>query len=216
MNMCVNKFDKRYDVKLTTNFKGKMMGMVGVTTSCLDNKYCEMYRNIPGSVCQKCYAERALEYMKNPRERYEKNGKSLKGGIIPYDALPELNCLYFRFESHGDLENEIQLINYIHICEKNPNTRFALWTKNGFIVDEYFKSGGKKPKNLNIVYSSLFLNQEADIKDYDWIDVLFTVYDKEFAQNNNVEINCGAKNCFGCAKCYKKHKGLVRINEQLK
>ena len=55
------------------------------------------------------------------------------------------------------------------------------------------------------------LNREK----YWMVDHLFTVYDKDFIKNNNIEINCGAKSCLGCKKCYIDNN-IFYINEQLK
>jgi hypothetical protein len=122
--------------------------------------------------------------------------------------------MYFRFESFGDLNNAIQVINYFNICKKNPGVKFALWTKNPDYIAEAIRAGHEKPENLNIVLSSLFLNKERKTR-YSFIDKVFTVYDPEFIQENKTEINCGAKNCFSCGLCYEKN-GVRNIREKLK
>ena len=84
--------------------------------------------------------------------------------------------------------------------------------------DEVFnKMGIKKPENLSIVVSSPLLNQpmELDREKYWMVDHMFTVYEKDFIANNDVIINCGARSCLGCRKCYMDNDTFY-INEQLK
>jgi hypothetical protein len=44
---------------------------------------------------------------------------------------------------------------------------------------------------------------------------VFTVYDKAYSKQHNVEINCGARNCLTCHKCYE-HNDIFFVNETLK
>ena len=50
---------------------------------------------------------------------------------------------------------------------------------------------------------------------YDFIDKIFTVYDKNYINARDVNINCGAKSCLTCHKCYVRSKTKY-INEKLK
>ena len=114
--------------------------------------------------------------------------------------------------------NATQLANYVSICEKNPWTKFGLWTKNIWILDELFNEHQiQKPNNLSIVVSSPLLNTEMEVdRDKYWfVDHVFTVYDKQFIADNDVDINCGAKNCLGCQLCYHNDTDFY-VREQLK
>lgn len=116
---------------------------------------------------------------KSLNECLESNTEILTKNIIDWDDLPRIYSLYFRFESFGDLNNEIQLINYFNICRKNPEVKFALWSKNLFIIDKAIKEGHHKPDNLMIIASSPFLNKIADYSQYEFVDKVFTVYTKD-------------------------------------
>ena len=67
----------------------------------------------------------------------------------------------------------------------------------------------------------MFQTENADIladqadPGYDFIDKIFTVYDKDYISAHDVSINCGAKSCLTCHKCYVKSK-IKYINEKLK
>ena len=213
----------KYELKLTLKHNGKMKGLGSLSTSVLLNEQCKKNALIEGSICQKCYAIKQLKcFKKNFPEAMEHNTKILTSGIIPKKYLPVINFKYFRFEAFGDLNNTTQFINYINICNKNKSTNFAIWTKNPHIIDEVINElGYKKPKNLIIIVSSLFINNQFNLdlyhysKRYSFIDKIFTVYDKNYIKENDININCGSKNCAGCLICYKKNK-IKYINEVLK
>ena len=194
-----------------TTHSGKMKGMQSIGTTCKLNPTCAKNAKIKGSVCEKCYAQRYTGMRKGLENHLERNTKLLTSRVIPMDELPIVNACYFRFESFGDLHNTTQLISYFNICKKNPDTYFALWTKNPGIVK---KVADQKPKNLQIIVSSLMLNKPVDISKMPYIDKVFTVYDKETIKRDGININCGAKSCLTCHKCYKK--GNKVINEKLK
>ena len=142
------------------------------------------------------------------------NQRILTSEILPAEKLPRINNIYFRFESFGDLNNATQVKNYFNICYKNPRVKFALWTKNPDYIAKAIKMGYEKPANLNIVLSSLFINVQRKTR-YEFVDKVFTVYDKNYIAENNTDINCGARNCFKCGLCYEKN-GVKIINEKLK
>lgn len=194
---------------------GKMEDMKGITTSCLCNEHCKQYSQNEDFVCSKCYAESFLSYRKNVRDNYERNTQVLTSRMLNGNELPDIREDIFRFESFGDLNNITQCINYFNICKANPETTFALWTKNPFIVEETIKNGESKPDNLVIVLSSLKLNEPIDIGKFGFADKVFTVYTADYALENKIEINCGNKKCRDCRQCYE-FNDTVYVNEVLK
>jgi hypothetical protein len=207
---------------ITEKHTGKMDGLGSLSTHPLQNEQCLQNRLIEGSVCQKCFAVAQTLRYKNQSNTLENNTAILTSEILPLEQLPRLNFMYFRFESFGDIANEIHFINYINICNLNPQTNFAIWSKNPQIMDIVFNDMQiEKPKNLNIVISSLFLNLKYNLdalhysKRYWFIDKIFTVYNADFAIENKTEINCGNKKCMDCLKCYTKND-TIYINEVLK
>ena len=86
--------------------------------------------------------------------------------------------------------------------------------------------GYRKPKNLIVIYSVSLLNHQININKItsnprlQFIDKVFTVYTLEYLQENNINIdkfiNCGARKCIDCMKCYNKRNKTVFINEMLK
>lgn len=200
---------------ITTNHTGKMSGMYSLSTCCACNQYCMEYAKDSKKICSHCYADTMMKMYKSMKKLLVKNTEILTTEIIDKGKLPLINALYFRFEAFGDLNNWIQVVNYFNICNKNKSVHFALWTKNPFIVKQAIEMGYKKPQNLQIILSSHYLNVVADKSKWDFVDKVFTVYSKDFIAENNVEINCGAKSCLKCHKCYKSG-GCEFISEKLK
>lgn len=198
----------------TTKHTGKMAGMASISTSVTTNARCAKNAQVKGSICELCYAAKQMKFYPSMEKPMIENQRILTSEILPAEKLPTINNLYFRFESFGDLNNSTQVKNYFNICYKNPRVKFALWTKNPDYIAAAILDGYEKPDNLNIVLSSLFVNKERKTR-YPFIDKVFTVYDPDYIEKNNVQINCGAKNCFTCGLCYEKN-GISVINEKLK
>lgn len=210
-----DKFKKKTGIHVVTAHRGKMEGMASISTSCLCNKYCKEYSKNNENICSYCYANTSLRIFTGMKENCEKNTEILTSRILTPEELPVLNYSYFRFEAFGDLINETQLINYFNICRNNKGTHFALWTKNPFIIEKVISNGGKKPRNLQIILSSMKINQPADGSKWSFVDKVFTVYSDEYIEANNVQINCGSESCLLCRKCYCSTKNKT-INERLK
>lgn len=201
-----------------TTHSGKMKGINSIGTSCANNPFCIARRRNGESVCSHCYASTYMKMRHALKERLEENTKLLSTRHLVAGETPETNDEIFRFESFGDLYNDTHLENYLIICEHNPGTKFVLYTKNTWILDDVFNSKMiTKPENLSIVVSSPALNKiiELDKKKYWFVDHVFTVYDKKFIADNNVNINCGAKSCLGCQICYHTNTDFY-VSEKLK
>ena len=160
-----------------------------------------------------------MKRYKNLNDALIRNAEILSTEILPFEVLPLTPTRFFRFESFGDLLNEYQVINYFNICYKNPETRFALWTKNPRIIDKVLQNSDlEKPENLQIVFSSPLINHQANPNpNFEFIDKVFTVYDKKTAKD--VNINCGSRSCLSCGRCYRPNPNgekIQFINEILK
>ena len=208
-----------------TKHSGKMDGIPSMSTSCILNARCQKRVCCGASICHNCFAHSYMKFRKELREALERNFHILTEKILTKEEIISLNInvCFFRFESFGDLNNNIQLINYINISRYYKNTRFALWTKNiDILLSVFSKKKYRKPRNLSLIISSPLLNVALPLSFVEkvnkvvHIDVVFTVYTKDFVEKNNITINCGAKHCLSCLQCYKGHKETIYINEQLK
>ena len=185
--------------------RGKMEEMQSLSTACRMNRYCRERVKNGNSVCAKCFAMRQTAYQKTLEAKLERNFELLTTQIIDQKYWPELNTLYFRLESFGDLENTIQLTNYFNFCNANPATTFALWTKNIHILRELRENGGIKPRNLIIVESAPIINKAIKPSD-EWVDKVFVVLDKSHKGDPCVNCRKGDgtdKKCIRCLNCYK-------------
>lgn len=203
-------------IHITTGHTGKMLGIASISTSRNLNPNCQKYSQIKGSICSKCYAARQLKMYKNLRDALERNYKLLTERVLSDDELPVMNYSFFRIESFGDIANVTQAINYLNLIRKNSQTFFGWWTKNPAYIQKAFeKTGYKKPKNCNIILSSMFIDKRTENNQYDFIDKVFTVYSKDYIKENKININCGARSCLNCHKCYEKNR-IKYVNEKLK
>ena len=200
-----------------TNHTGKMAGLHSLSTSVTVNPFCIKRQQKGDSICAHCFAASMMKQYKQLNEVNSRNAEILTASVLPFEVLPLIPSRYFRFESFGDIINANQVINYFNIAKKNPDTLCALWTKNPHIVARAIEIGHDKPANLQIVLSSPFVNKAIKATKYAFIDKIFTVYDKQAAQA--VNINCGARSCLACGRCYRPNPEgvkILHINELLK
>lgn len=201
----------------TTNHTGKMSGLHSLSTAVTANPYCIKRRENGDSICAHCFAATMMKRYQGLNNCLVENAAILTAGIIPAENLPLIPVRYFRFEAFGDLINDFQVINYFNIAKKNPDTLCALWTKNPHIVARVIAKGYSKPANMQIVLSSPLINRPIKSTKYSFIDKIFTVYDKTGAKA--VNINCGARSCLACGRCYRPNPEGVTVqyvNELLK
>lgn len=210
----LESFREKYGIHFTTNHNGKMSGMASLSTSVLLNPYCQMRASQPGTICEKCYAERMAGMYKPLARCLATNTEVLISIIIPVDEWPLVNYAVFRLEAFGDVVNTIQVINYFNFCRRNPRTTFSLWTKNPGIVQETIDAGNVKTKNLIVIQSSELLNVTEE-PTFPCVDKVFTVFDQKTIDAENIIINCGARNCATCRRCYTKKRKVEYINEKL-
>lgn len=215
-------FDTEKIINVCYNHTGKMSGMYSISTSCTLNEYCIARSKNKDSICSDCFAQTMF---KNPwyrctLKRCEENTKTLTERILEEDELPLINAFAFRLEAFGDIKNEIHVINYFNICKLNRRVTFALWTKNPFIIANAIRDGYTKPNNLIVVYSSPIKNKAVSLEKiqavFPFVDKVFTVWTTTAeAMKHSVKINCGARACLKCLRCYTKG-GDNEIAELLK
>ena len=194
------------------NHGGKMEGMWSFSTACRMNKYCKARVKNGDSICSKCFSMRQTSYQHTLENKLERNTKLVTETEIPMDAFPWIPLDIFRLESFGDIQNVTQIKNYFNFVKANPNTVFALWTKNAFLFPEAREAGVEKPKNLIIVESAPLINTPIEPSD-PWVDKVFVVWSKEYKEADF--INCGKRKCMACRNCYR-FDGPKVINEVVK
>ena len=210
-----SKYCKNWSPVLVSDYmSGKMDGIPSISTSCLSNPICIARMKDDESICARCFAEATLMRYKECGKNCAQNYDLLTSELVPQYLLPIFNddVTIVRIESFGDVANVTQAINYINIIRMNPTVRFAWWSKNASIINEAFAQVGK-PRNVVMVESSCKLNVQKKLSAN--FDKVFTVYDAEHIEGNTININCGARSCATCQRCYKKGTGTI-VNEKLK
>lgn len=207
-----------YILYALSNGTGKMQNMVSLSTSCLFNPFCQARRKNGNSICNKCYAARQLSYQKNTNDKLTCNYLFFNQYELKKEDIPTIytpNGL-LRIEAHGDVASVLQAKNYYTIIRANKHLKAGIWSKN----INLYANAGRKPGNSIIVFSnedmnkyiskSLFLDRIK--KEYPIIDKCFSVFSKEYAQKEGIEINCGGRSCDRCRRCYDKRTGPI-VNE---
>lgn len=212
----INSFKKEFGIHICTSHTGKMTGFASLSTSPIANTFCQNRSKCKGSICAMCYSIQMQNVYSALNKVLIENHRVLTSQIIPVEKMPILNYLMFRLEAFGDVQNETQILNYFNLCKRNPRVQFTIWTKNTAIFKRVFENGNRKPKNLIIIVSSPMVNKALKIEDYSFADKVFTVYEKDYALNNGIKINCGSKSCASCGMCYNKNSRTVYVNELLK
>lgn len=195
----MKEFERRTGIRFNMNMSGKMSGINCLSTSNLCNPFCAARKSDPGCICSRCYADTTVRRYNALNVNMERNSQLLTSTLYNTEDLPAINASIFRFEAFGDLINSTQCLNYFHLANANPATMFALWTKNPGIVAQALKTEDK-PHNLVILLSSPYIGVKADTSRWSFVDKTFTVYRKTEMPENL--INCGARNCLTCRKCY--------------
>lgn len=191
---------------------GKMEGIDGISTSMLNNPFCQKMRRDGNTVCSHCYSNISEHRFPKNHQMWSNNLKILSENLLKDDEIPKLKCQLFRFSIHGEIVNDTMYRNFIKIAEKNPTVKFALWTKRLDIVN-------CKTiiilDNLQYNYSSPKLNTPSKIPK--GFHRVFTVYTTQYARDNGININCQLK-CFNCRKCYTNYTNNdeIYINELIK
>lgn len=210
---------------ISERMRGKMKGIMSISTSCTVNPFCQHMQNRENwkceKVCASCYAQRMQSYQKHAKDAYVENYKTLNAGLLTDEDCIKLKDVFYtrygRIEAFGEVGTEIQAQNYVKIIKANPNCQFGIWTKRPNLWAWAFKQEGGKSENCNLVVSSPNVGEVRKLITYkDITDTLFTVYRKEQADEQGIEINCGSRNCIECQKCYRKHSELEYVNELLK
>lgn len=204
-----------------TGHTGKMHGITSCSTCAACNARCKArYEGgAENCICTKCFAFSQMEYQKSTRLKYARNTEVLTKIRLNWEWVPEeVSNNIFRFESFGDLNNPLQFENYCSIAASRPAVMHTLWTKNPDIIEKAIETGTGIPANMIIIYSSPIINDvRANMLERYWfINKIFTVWtSEEAAKKAGCKINCGARDCNICRRCYR-FESETFIHELLK
>jgi hypothetical protein len=192
---------------------GKLDGLKAISSNTITNPYCQKQYNSNNqdNICTKCYSNIMLKsYRKNMQSPLQSNSNILSNSILPDNQLPIILDAYFRFNAHGELINDIHLINLVNIAIKNPACNFALWTKQNGLIKSYFDNN-IKPSNLILIYSNPKINSIMSKIPKHFDKTFNNVLSTDFVE----EQNCTGQQCKTCLLCYK-HNTTSKIVEMVK
>ena len=187
---------------------GKMEGIPSLNDDTVSNPFCQKMSKTD-SICGSCYSMNMLKtFRKKCRPKFKFVGTYLSEKVREPHELPICPAHHGRFHSHGELRNETHFINFIGICNNQPNTTFTLWTKRKDIVNSVL-THKTKPKNLILIFSNSKVDSVTKRLPRHFNKV-FNVVSKK--QEN---INCSGK-CSNCMMCYTVGDKTEQIIEQIK
>ena len=105
---------------------------------------------------------------------------------------------YARYFSSGDIPDKNYFYRMVEVAKTNKNTKYLVFTKKGYIVNDYISNGGKIPSNLRIIFSYW----------YDWIQPnQYNFPTSNILQDgDNKGFVCPGK-CNECLHCWHMKKG---------
>ena len=167
------------------------------------------------SICAHCFAAATLSRYTGAGIATESNFILLNDSELPAKMLPAFKAgvEIARIESFGDVGGFLHALNYTNMAKENPGVTFAWWSKNVPIIAKVWDVVGK-PENVVLIESSPKVNTPVSPSSH-YVDKVFTVYDDDTIERENININCGARCCNTCRRCYRKDTESV-INERLK
>jgi len=206
---------------VTQRMRGKMAGFQSLNTSPMGNPFCDAMSKDPTNVCSRCYSRKSIKNFHHDG-RWIDNGNILKKKrYLTGTDMPKFrkDTKYFRFHAHGELLNLWHFWNINTICLYYPDIRFTLWSKRKNLIEiatNYVDGDAKGTiaENLTLIYSDPKINSlVTEIPP--GFDRKFTVFTKEFAEENNIDLNCAGVKCMECLVCYEDND-IKLINELLR
>ena len=218
----VSEFEALTGIMFSHGMTGKMLNILSISTNCFCNPVCVARMKAGIGICAECFAANVTAMYGTTFENTAYNSMMLSGSVLPLEVFPMIDADELRIESFGDTANWKQAANYLNIARVNPIVAVTAWAKNPGHYLEAIRRGYSKPDNFTLIFSSIDLNNPAEIKpEYESIiDKRFTVYTLDYLDAAGLDanyINCGGRSCKTCQRCYMKAKSTgFDVRELLK
>ena len=197
-----------------TNGSGKLDSIKSINTNTVTNDFCIKMNKAKDTniICTKCNSHAMLKtFRKNCQPSFQRNSDLLSTRVLEQEELPLILDAFFRFDSHGELINVTNLINYVNITKKNPHCSFGLWTKRKDIINRYFKDNDCPP-NLILIYSNPKISNILSKPPKHFHRTFNNVLEHEEVERQN----CTGQQCKNCLLCYTPNNGVDTIVEKVK
>ena len=203
----------------------KKMNTISYSISAFDCITGTILRDIPNTVCSKCYALKGnyLRYAKNIRPAQNRRLKSISNPnwvnamiYIMNHQKAVVNSGLFRWHDSGDLQSMEHLQKIVDIATATPNIKHWLPTKESNLIQNF---KGVIPANLIIRLSGSFIDGKAPkykntstvVSNKDQATCKSFLTDKNFKMHSQKQVdNYTTKekqsfdfgHCGNCTKCW--------------
>ena len=161
-------------------------------------------RKIKGSTCHGCYAFKG-NYLfpmvqKGLMKRFKafENPKFIDAMVVLITRYNKTN--YFRWFDSGDIHDMAMLEKIVCICQKTPEIKHWLPTREVKIVSDYLKIYKEFPENLVVRVSAPMIDGEP-LKSFRWTS---TVHDKIKPTGHDCPARFQQNKCMDCRACWDK------------
>lgn len=139
------------------------MPCFGYSLPAAECKVGSSLRNVKDSVCAGCYAHKGNYLYPTVDKALYRRLKSIKK-VKWKDAMVTLldGERYFRWHDSGDIQSVQHLLDILEICDRTPNTKHWLPTREYKIVEDTLKLR-KVPSNMCLRLSSHMINESGPI-----------------------------------------------------
>ena len=156
----------------------------------------------PDAPCFKdCYALKGNFRFKSVRQSHIENLEKYNQDPNGYfkEVLEKTKfSTYARYFSSGDIPDSYYFSKMVETAKINKNTKYLVFTKKGYIINDYISNGGKIPTNLRIIFSYWYDWQQANPYNFPTSNILQDGDSKGFI--------CPGK-CNECLKCWHMKRG---------
>jgi hypothetical protein len=141
----------------------KMPGL-GYGTPAKDCNVGSKLRNVPNSICSKCYALKGFFVYNNAKNALIRRQEAIKNkkwaeAMIFLINLQEKSG-YFRWSVSGDIEPDY-FLKIIEVCNATPHIKHWLPTREYSVISDFINNGGVVPRNLTIRLSAYMIDGKA-------------------------------------------------------
>jgi hypothetical protein len=172
-------------------------------------------RDIPGSVCHRCYAfERGNYRFKGVQRGLLKRlhlflsaAPALWVSAMAF-MIDRLNEGYFRWFDSGDLQSLEMIERIVAVAVACPDTKFWLPTKEYNIIGQFIDSGREFPSNLNVRLSAYMIDGPAPLQLAKLLGV--TVSTVTSGEDFTCPSSRQGNKCLDCRACWNRNIADVR------
>ncbi len=116
-------------------------------------------RDIPGSTCHGCYADKGCYNWSSTQNAMQKRYELTRGEQWVQGMIKQLeNHKLFRWHDSGDIYSTEYLDKIIDVVKSTPDTRHWLPTREKALIKAYIRKHGSLPENLTVRLSAAMVD----------------------------------------------------------